>query len=178
MVLPTAASRCLPCALGAAALLCMLLAQGLVHGAGKRSGRQVSTRQSLWLRDSSSAGHYHRQPNADDTIFVAVSSYRDRHCAATLSDLFRQAHEPSKVRVGLVTYIVPDSSTQAERCEDGALAPYEPSIKRLALPHSEGKGCTTARLQASSFYAGETFFMNVSRTWHNVSQQCCTSCPL
>ncbi|KXZ48097.1 hypothetical protein GPECTOR_30g192 [Gonium pectorale] len=96
-----------------------------------------------------------------DTIFVSIGAYRDKECAATLLDMFRQAHRPDLVFVGAVTYTIPHNATAEERCMSPELVPYEKNIRRLHLNNSEGKGPNLSRYHGATMYGGQKYLMQI-----------------
>ncbi|KAG2491907.1 hypothetical protein HYH03_009858 [Edaphochlamys debaryana] len=96
-----------------------------------------------------------------DTIFVALGAYRDRKCTDTLTDLFRKADRPELISVGAVSFTVPGNTSSSELCEGSQLAPFEPSIRRLALSHLDAKGPFVARSHSASLYGGERYVLQI-----------------
>jgi hypothetical protein len=56
---------------------------------------------------------------SDKSIFVSVSSFRDRLCAGTVENVFRYAKHPERIFVGLVDQRCSRKSLLAGKCFSG-----------------------------------------------------------
>lgn len=107
--------------------------------------------------------HQHtKSVHMNNAVFVSISSYRDRECAATVLDMFRKSQDWTRVYAGIVAYTMPGNKTAAEDCECPELAPFERNIQRIKLNFTEAKGPTVARLMAADLMKGQAYFLNVS----------------
>ena len=107
-----------------------------------------------------------------ETIFVAVTSYRDPECLPTVEDLFRRAKYPNRIRVGIVNQIIQDDEDDisscnkptAESCQkkaDDMLCQYRHLIDSIQYDAKLMVGPTFARHIANRLYRGEYFSMQV-----------------
>ena len=82
-----------------------------------------------------------RPARPDQSIFVSLSSFRDRECAATLRELYANADEPHKLFVGVVEQNDPANQTD-ETCTDKGLVPRPWLDTNVSAP---GRGRPPAR---------------------------------
>ncbi|CEO96134.1 unnamed protein product (mitochondrion) [Plasmodiophora brassicae] len=92
------------------------------------------------------------------TIFVAVPSYRDDDCPETINNLFRRAHRPDLVTVGLVDQI----AGKVDRpCIDGVDERWKARIRLVERDARVSDGPNTARYLASKLWDGERYYFSV-----------------
>lgn len=111
------------------------------------------------------------------TIFVAVPSYRDDDCPETINNLFRRAHRPDLVTVGLVDQI----AGKVDRpCIDGVDERWKARVwvsrgghlpswfidfmQQIRLVERDARvsdGPNTARYLASKLWDGERYYFSV-----------------
>lgn len=99
----------------------------------------------------------------NDTIFVAVSSYRDPECLATVEDIFQRAKFPDRIRVAIVDQRRDDEgdpvcSRPARPCDDDseqALCKYAHLVDAMEYDAQLMVGPTFARHLAYRMYRGK-----------------------
>ena len=90
------------------------------------------------------------------TIFINVSSYRDRECNRTVADAFAKADQPGRVFVG----ICQQNKEQSEDCTK--LPGINPAqVKTMTLDYTEAKGPTFARYLCSTMYSGQDYVLQI-----------------
>lgn len=72
------------------------------------------------------------------TLFVSIANYRDSETPATVVDLFAQAAQPHRLRVGVLSQVVPG-------VDDDCLAPDHPQVRELRVLASQSLGACWAR---------------------------------
>lgn len=89
------------------------------------------------------------------SIFVSVASYRDRHCANTLQELFKHATLPHRVYVG----VYQQNEESDQDCLDGVDAAWAATNVKVHRVHAkEAAGPCIARFHAANMYANQDFF--------------------
>lgn len=91
------------------------------------------------------------------TIFVQISSYRDRECQWTVKDLFAKATNPERVFVGICWQFVPEED------QDCFVEPYPyPQQVRVADFHArDAKGLGWARGESQRLWQGEDYVLQI-----------------
>jgi len=72
------------------------------------------------------------------TIFVSIANYRDSETRATVEDLFAQAAWPERLRVGVLSQVVPGQ-------DDDCLAAPHPQVRQVCIHASQSRGVCWAR---------------------------------
>mmetsp|Transcript_96358 Transcript_96358/g.144237 ORF Transcript_96358/g.144237 Transcript_96358/m.144237 type:complete len:582 (-) Transcript_96358:29-1774(-) len=123
------------------------------------SGKYLITRE-----EAMAIGSFHR---SQETIFVAVASYRDPECLPTVEDIFLRAKHPERIRVGIIDQISEGDTPcnqPVEPCEqnpDQILCKYGHLVESVEYPARFMVGPTFARHIANRLYRGEYFSMQV-----------------
>ena len=71
-------------------------------------------------------------------IFVSIANYRDSETPHTVADLLAQAAFPQRVRVGVLSQVMPGT-------DNDCLAPDHPQVRQLCVPASASEGVCWAR---------------------------------
>ena len=129
-----------------------------------RGGRRPPTAE-----EAAAVGSLVASPGAEaplETIYVAISSYRDWQCSGTVEDVFRRAAHPERIRVGVVDQY--DAGVDG-RCAapqvpcdadpDQVLCRYRDQIDAYGMDASLGVGPVFARHIGHRMYRGEYFAM-------------------
>mmetsp|Transcript_22884 Transcript_22884/g.33438 ORF Transcript_22884/g.33438 Transcript_22884/m.33438 type:complete len:534 (+) Transcript_22884:211-1812(+) len=104
----------------------------------------------------------------DTTIFVSISSYRDKLCPVTLFNMFTKAAHPSRLVAAVIQQNVPgDIDCYEQYCSlmrshgfsQGDVCPYGSNIKMKRLDGNSAKGPTWARSFGSAMITDEEFCM-------------------
>lgn len=91
----------------------------------------------------------------DTTIMVAISSYRDVECMATVKDAFAKADKPGRIYAGVC-------QQNKESGEDCTAPGVDPShVRTISMPHTEARGPTYARSLCSTLYQGEDYVLQI-----------------
>lgn len=72
------------------------------------------------------------------SIFVSIANYRDSETPHTVADLLAQAAFPQRVRVGVLSQVMPGT-------DNDCLASDHPQVRQLCVPASESEGVCWAR---------------------------------
>ena len=99
------------------------------------------------------------------TIFVSIASYRDRMCSRTLSSLYAEAKNPSRVFVGICqqndhaidTDCVLGVDLESELFQEWVVS----NVRILRIPNDQAQGPTFARYYCSLLYNQEDFFFQI-----------------
>jgi len=91
--------------------------------------------------------------NGQESIFVAIPSYRDTECEHTLRDLYEKASNPSRIFVGLCLQNEDEMSTEF-------LLQY-PNVRVAKLHYTIAKGPCYARSLAQELWKGEDFYLQI-----------------
>ena len=100
-----------------------------------------------------------------ETIFVAISSYRDPRCTHTVEKLFEQADYPERLRIAVVDQTSDDNETciNEDECDDDKVSsPICDFIHQIDTFHLDAElaiGPTFARHISNRMYRGEYFAM-------------------
>ena len=79
--------------------------------------------------------------DGEETIYVAIASYRDPQCIRTIANLFTRAGKPERIVVGVVEQNTPvDAPCVPKVCEHKNLEPHE-GQKYAALTADERVVC-------------------------------------
>ena len=97
-----------------------------------------------------------RNETFGDTIYVAISSYRDAECLATVRDCFAKADNKQRVFVG----ICEQNKEAKESCTAGLEVDMS-HVRLLELKHTQAKGPTYARYLCANMYGGEDYFLQI-----------------
>ncbi len=106
--------------------------------------------------------HYHsvqkKRPVVSSAakIFVAIASFRDPEIQATISDLFRRAAQPERLRVGVCLQTSPEDAG----CEVDETR-YPGQVKVVRVPFAQSRGANWARVKAFELMDGEEFVLLV-----------------
>lgn len=100
-----------------------------------------------------------------DTIFVAISSYRDWQCSRTVESIFKRATHPERIRVGIVDQIrndvdAPCSIPPLGSCDEfpeQITCQYRHQIDYLTVDAGLSVGPVFARHLGHRLYRGEYF---------------------
>lgn len=112
------------------------------------------------------------------TIFIAVASYRDRECLATVRDAFAKASNPQRVFVG----ICQQNKEAVESCTAGLDANMS-QVRLMHLDHTQAKGPTYARYLCSTMWKGEDYFLQIDshtrfvQDWDRTLIEMLARCP-
>ncbi|KAJ1440794.1 GlcNAc-domain-containing protein [Ochromonadaceae sp. CCMP2298] len=100
------------------------------------------------------------------SIYMTMSSYRDKLCPGTLFNLFNKAANPHRISVGVVQQNAPGDVDCLNRyCEmmkeqnktDGPGCPFEQQVKMMRLGAEQARGPTWARALGSTLMEQEEF---------------------
>jgi hypothetical protein len=100
------------------------------------------------------------------SIYMTMSSYRDKLCPGTLFNLFSKAANPHRISVGVVQQNAPGDVDCLNRyCEmmkeqnktDGPGCPFEQQVKMMRLGAEQARGPTWARALGSTLMGQEEF---------------------
>ncbi len=128
--------------------------------------------------------HRHFTPRDDDSIFVALGTYRDPYCPMTMKSLYGQAEHPEKVFVGLfqqncfekvcrtgvlkggkVENMEPDVDCYKEFCKSPegqrTNACNTGNVRLFNVNESESLGPYMARYLGGKFYRGEQYYLQI-----------------
>jgi hypothetical protein len=95
----------------------------------------------------------------EDTIFVSVASYRDQDCKNTITSLFEQADNPTKVFIGTCEQNALDSA--GETCA-AHVPPRDLSrVRTISMRDAEARGPTYARYLCTTLWRGEQYFLQL-----------------
>ena len=72
------------------------------------------------------------------TLFVSIANYRDSETPHTVADLFAQAARPERVRVGVLSQVVPGT-------DDDCVVAAHPQVMELRVHASQSRGACWAR---------------------------------
>mmetsp|Transcript_8778 Transcript_8778/g.19314 ORF Transcript_8778/g.19314 Transcript_8778/m.19314 type:complete len:732 (-) Transcript_8778:592-2787(-) len=106
-------------------------------------------------------------PWGDETIFVAISSYRDWQCRYTVESIFGRASHPERIRVAVVEQIIDGDDkcdvplSPCESDPNQALCKYADRIDVYTMDAEKAVGPTFARHLGHRMYRGEYFAMQV-----------------
>ncbi|NBO17948.1 MAG: hypothetical protein EBV03_01745 [Proteobacteria bacterium] len=93
-------------------------------------------------------------PESEDSIFVAIASYRDPELGPTISDLLRQAANPSRIRVGVCQQV----GAEDVDCAFDAAA-FGRQVRMTKVDYADSKGANWARAEALKLMDGEDFVL-------------------
>lgn len=91
----------------------------------------------------------------DDTVFVAIASYRDSQCMATVRDAVKKADKPGRLRFG----VCQQNKEASEDCTPPELGPDR--LRVISLDYTQAKGPTYARYLCATLYNGEDYFLQI-----------------
>ena len=100
-----------------------------------------------------------------ETIYIAIASYRDWQCTATVENIFHRAKHPERLRVALVDQVDADDAQCAQPptpCgvdPDQILCKYSERIDRYEMDATLAVGPVFARHIGHRMYRGEYFAM-------------------
>lgn len=109
----------------------------------------------------------------DSTIFVAMAAYRDVECAETLLEMYREAHNPARLRIRIIQHISQTENGEMESCArffdladcgKGGVHPicmYSKHIVIKSLPRTQGMGPVDARHRVQALLDDEEFAMMI-----------------
>lgn len=103
--------------------------------------------------------NYKKPFSPDATIFVSVSSYRDKECQDTIADMYNKAKHPERVFAGICEQVVPGSES-LEGCIPNRFK-WMNNTRLVHLPAKAAKGPTYARALVANLYVNEDIFMQV-----------------
>lgn len=72
------------------------------------------------------------------SLFVSIANYRDSETPHTVADLFAQAAHPERLRVGVLSQVVPGT-------DDDCVVPAHPQVTELRVHASQSRGACWAR---------------------------------
>lgn len=135
---------------------------GRVRDALGDHGRRLMT-----VEEAASIGSFAR--GGLETVYVAVASYRDPECAATVSDLYERAEFPHRIRVAIVEQRLPtDDGIVCHRptrsCDEDpaqALCKFAHLLDYYEMDAHLGVGPVFARHLAGRHYRGEYYAMQI-----------------
>lgn len=112
----------------------------------------------LWLLIATAQreGFHTHNSTLRGTIFVAIASYRDSECLATVRDAFAKASDPGRIYVG----ICQQNKEAVESCVEGLDIDMS-HVKLMNLTHLQARGPTYARYLASKMYDGQDYFLQI-----------------
>lgn len=141
------------------------------------------TKNTVMLWDDQNRNRFHK-PRKDNTIYVALGTYRDPFCPMTIKSLFKQAEHPERLYIGLfqqncfekkcrtgvlVGGVIEDTSTDPN-CYDLFCASEEgiasnacntDQIRLFNVNESESLGPYMARYLGAKFYGGEQYYLQI-----------------
>jgi hypothetical protein len=89
------------------------------------------------------------------TIFVSIANYRDTEITPTIEDLFAQAAHPQRIRVGVLSQVMPG-------VDDDCLAPEHPQVRQMCVQASASLGPCWARHRILTELRGdEQWFLQI-----------------
>jgi hypothetical protein len=94
-----------------------------------------------------------------DTIFVSVSSYRDRLCGRTLSSIFSEAKYPERIFIGLCQQNKTDEDSECDDIDNEIIKKYKNNIRTIKIPYYDARGPCYARYLCSTLWKGEDYFL-------------------
>jgi [Skp1-protein]-hydroxyproline N-acetylglucosaminyltransferase len=95
------------------------------------------------------------------TIFVSIASYRDDECKDTVYDMYEKAANPDKVFTGVVQQNMKEQEDCFDKCAKCKARKDSGHIRVKNFPHTEAKGPTFARFEASKLWDGEQYFLQI-----------------
>jgi len=139
------------------------------HGGGKSVRQYLGGGHRLPTPDEArSIGS--RDRHGRETIFVAITSYRDEQCRWTLEDLLERAKHPNRIRIAIVDQRLMQSENSIDRpciapavpCSINASQPlcqYAHLIDYYSMDAKLAIGQTFARHILHRYYRGEYFVL-------------------
>ncbi|KAG2482984.1 hypothetical protein HYH03_018110 [Edaphochlamys debaryana] len=120
------------------------------------SGRASSSGRA-WMPRSSG-----RYAGGRGMIFVSIAAYRDPEAQWTLHSLFSQAHEPDRIRVGIVWQVHPIEDADLMRVAGARSHPeWLSRVRQVVLPHMDAEGPCKARALAQAMWSGEEYVLQL-----------------
>ncbi len=95
-----------------------------------------------------------------ERIFVSVASYRDKECPKTISSIFKNAKNPSRIYVGICQQNK-ESDIRCISITDPSIQQYMNNIRINSIPYTEAKGPTYARYLCSKLWNGEEYYFQI-----------------
>lgn len=112
--------------------------------------------------DGRASTWYGSSYEGEETIFVAIASYRDEKCTSTVEDIFERAKHPERLRVAIVDQLVPGVDQRCavpeKTCADdknSILCKFRHLIDRIEYDAQLMVGPTFARHITNRMYRGE-----------------------
>lgn len=96
---------------------------------------------------------------ADATIFVAISSFRDRELTLTLQDLFDKSFNRTRIFVGVVEQNHPTQEGHTAYAKNAIVD--SDHIRIISMHFNQASGPTTARHLCETLYRGEEYHLMV-----------------
>ncbi len=90
------------------------------------------------------------------TIFVSIAAYRDPDCQWTVRDLFEQASNPDRIRVGICWQFVPEEDKD---CFEIETRPDQ--CRSIEVDARESLGVCWARHKVQSLWQGEDYVLQI-----------------
>lgn len=100
------------------------------------------------------SGTHWTTEESQPTIFVSIASYRDPDCGDTIRSLIQNAHNPSRIHLGIYQQ---NSGDQAEQC----LVISHPYIQNVEVSYQQASGPMTARGRIQELYGGQDYFYQI-----------------
>lgn len=100
-------------------------------------------------------------PIKPNTIFVSIPSYRDGDCKDTVSDLFDKAANPDNIYVGIVHQNKEEAESCLHKCGECKKRLESDHIRVINFPHTDAKGPTFARFEATKLWKNEAYFFQI-----------------
>lgn len=89
------------------------------------------------------------------TLFVSIANYRDSETPHTVADLFAHAAHPERLRVGVLSQVVPGT-------DDDCVVPAHPQVTELRIHASQSRGACWARhVILSQLRQGEAYVLQI-----------------
>lgn len=95
------------------------------------------------------------------TIFVSIASYRDDECKDTVFDIFEKASNPDRIYVGVVQQNKSETESCFESCAKCKERLKSGQIRVKTFPHTDAKGPTFARFEASKLWKNEEYYLQI-----------------
>lgn len=101
--------------------------------------------------------HHFNLPEKNDKIFISIASYRDPECPKTISNLFKNAKEPYKLRV----VVCQQNDTSDIHVLSDVPKEYYNNIEIINMYYVNAKGPTLARFLIQQKYVNEEYYLQI-----------------
>jgi hypothetical protein len=100
-------------------------------------------------------------PIRPGTIFISIASYRDDECKDTIYDMYEKASRPERVFTGVIQQNKESKEDCFDSCSKCKARKASGHIRVKNFPHTEAKGPTFARFEATKLWDGEEYFLQI-----------------